>query len=63
MAAAHLMPTLSPSLTVPISEPGPSFCTMPTPSWPPIWPEGTGKGRECQPLVMMLRSLRQTPEC
>jgi hypothetical protein len=28
-----------------------------------IWPLGTGKGRASQPQVMMLRSLRQTPEC
>ena len=42
IAEIHLMPTRSPSLMVDDSVPGPSLTTLPTPSWPPIWPAEVG---------------------
>jgi hypothetical protein len=38
------MPTRSPSFTRLFSEPGPSLCTIPTPSWPPTCPGCVGYG-------------------
>lgn len=57
------MPTLSPTLMVLVSAPGPSLTTLPTPSWPPTCPAWVGCGRMAQLLVMTPKSEWQTPEC
>jgi hypothetical protein len=41
-----LIPTRSPTLILPFSDPGPSLWTIPTPSWPPTWPGCVGYGTE-----------------
>ena len=53
MPDTHLIPTRSPTWIDEFSAPGPSLTTIPTPSWPPIWPCGVGKGRDAHLWVMI----------